>query len=105
MGFSRGTWDPGSHEILGPHTKSLLKLPHFVAKNLTVLMCNKNKKKISVTGKNKLARRNVLPKKGILCHKSEFCIAGRNFLSHRDNSCCRNKFAVTLTGINLPSQE
>ena len=62
VGFSQGTWDPGSHEILGPHTKSLLKLPHFVAKNLAVFRRNENKKNITVTGKNILARRNILSK-------------------------------------------
>ena len=40
VGFSRGTWDPGSHEILCPHTKSLLKLPHFVVNNLAVFRRN-----------------------------------------------------------------
>ena len=52
VGFSRGTWDPGSHKILGPHTKSLLKLPHFVVKDLAVFRRKENKKKITVTGKS-----------------------------------------------------
>ena len=109
VGFSRGTWDPGSHEIVGPHKKSLLKLPHYVKKILAVFRRNENKKKMTVTGKNILARRNFLSnfvsQERILYCRKEFPATGKYFLSHEDNSCYRNKFAVTLTGINLPSQE
>ena len=46
--FSQGTWDHSSHEILGPHTKSLLKLPHFVTKNLAAFRRNEIRRKYRV---------------------------------------------------------
>ena len=68
-------------------------------KFFAVFIQNENRKNIIVTRKKLLGRRNFLSQQGISCHKNDFFITGRYFLSHEDNSYYSKKFAITRSKV------
>ena len=121
MGYSRGTREPGSHEIFRLTRNFCCNSRCFVA-NLTsryfCISCQMKKfflshtifrKYFLITGRNILAlkiiychrnkflatERNLLLRADISCHRTKFLLAERNFLSMNEISCYRKKFLVT----------
>ena len=86
-GFSRGTWEPGSHEMIRSHKISLLELPHFFTKNEGLLKRNK-----SCDTESNFLYKNLFPvTRRNSCQKIKICNK-RKFLIQEEISGYMNNF-------------
>ena len=100
--FSWGSWFPqnlgASHEIIAKITAFCREKFSCVQAKWKQEENNGHRKKYTGKKKFSIKVRNFVSQERILYCRKEFPATGKYFLSHEDNSCYRNKFAITLTG-------